>query len=265
MTTKTITPIKTERDFEPFPEHSPRDDMQNWNHLHSRGQATGLVIHVGNPETTTAGSEIPVGPTLANRDDHRVPDFMVSRNSRPELIEADGGYAIDRQGKPPDFVLEVASRWTGVIDYTSKREDYARYGIAEYWRFDSTEGEYHDAALAGDRLVGKEYEAVEIERLDESQYRGYSEALGLYVCWEYGKLRFYDPVSESYIRTHYDEVAEREAAAARANRESKARRDAEQAQRDAEQARRHAETRAAEAEAENRRLKERLAALGGSQ
>ena len=145
-----------------------------------------------------------------------------------------------------------------MIDYTSKREDYARYGITEYWRFDSTEGEYHDAALAGDRLVDKEYEAVEIERLDESQYRGYSEALGLYVCWEYGKLRFYDPVSESYIRTHYDEVAEREAAAARANRESKARRDAEQALR-------HAETRAAEAEAENRRLKERLTALGGSQ
>ncbi len=245
MTSKTVTLTKTERDLEPFPAHPPRDDMQNWIHLHSRGQAAGLVIHIGDPETTTAWSEIPVGPTLANRQDHRIPDFTVSKNSKPWLIEQDGGYAIDRQGKPPDFVLEVASRWTGVVDYTEKREDYARYGIAEYWRFDSTGGEYHDVALAGDRLGEEgEYEPIEIERLDDSSFRGYSEALALYICWEYGALRFYDPVSGSYIRTHYDEVAEREAEAAARRRTEEARR---------------------ELEAENRRLRERLAELGESE
>ncbi len=258
MTTKTITPIKTERDFEPFPAHPPRDDMQNWIHLYDHGKAYSLVLHIGDPETTTAWSEIPVGPTLADRRDHRVPDFTVSKNSKPWLIERDGGYAIDRQGKPPDFVLEVASRWTGVVDYTEKREIYARYGIAEYWRFDSTKGQYHDVALAGDRLVDGRYEPIEIEQLDDSHFRGYSDALALYLCWEHGELRFYDPVGGSYLRTHSELEAERQAEYARAEREAIARRDAEQAQREAE-------TRAAEAEAENRRLKERLAALGGSE
>ncbi len=73
----------------------------------------------------TAGCEIPVGPTLARHGDIRIPDLMVSRNSRPDVILEHGGYAIDRQGKLPDFVLEVASKTTGVIDYTDKRADRA--------------------------------------------------------------------------------------------------------------------------------------------
>ena len=234
MTTKTTTCTQTDREFEPFPEFPPRDDMQNWNYLYSRGQAAGLALHLGDKETTTAGCEIPVGPTLAMHRDIRIPDLMVSRNSRPDLILEHGGYAIDRQGKPPDFVLEVASKTTGVIDYTAKRADYERYGIPEYWRFDPTKGEYHDAALGGDRLVRGRCQPIEIEWLDESRCRGYSEALGLYICWENGELRFYDPVSEDYLRNHYEEAARAESAIARADR----------------------------AEAELRRLRERLAALG---
>ena len=63
------------------------------------------------------------------------------------------GYAIDRQVKAPDFVLEVASPTTGGMDYTDKRADYERFGGGKYWRSDPSAGEYHDAALAGDRLV----------------------------------------------------------------------------------------------------------------
>ena len=121
MTTKITTFTKPDRDFEPFPEFPPRDDMQNWNYLYSRGQTAALALHLGDKETTTAGCEIPVGPTLARHRDIRIPDLMVSRNSRPDVILEHGGYAIDRQGKPPDFVLEVASKTTGVIDYTDKR------------------------------------------------------------------------------------------------------------------------------------------------
>ena len=99
-------------------------------------------------------------------------------------------------------MLEVASPTTGRADYTEKRADYERYGVGEYWRFDPSGGEYHDAALAGDRLVDGEYEPIEIEALDEGRLRGYSEALGLYVCWEEGMLRFFDPVAGSYLRSH---------------------------------------------------------------
>ncbi|MXY22160.1 MAG: hypothetical protein F4Y49_12610 [Dehalococcoidia bacterium] len=38
-------------------------------------------------------------------------------------------------------------------DCTDKRETYAEYSVGEYWRFDHSGGEYHDAPLAGDRLV----------------------------------------------------------------------------------------------------------------
>ena len=131
------------------------------------------------------------------------------------LVDEQGGYAIDRQGKAPDFVLEVASRSTGEVDYTDKRRDYERFGIGEYWRFDPSGGEYHDAALAGDLLVDGVYEPIEIEDLGEGHLRGYSEALGLYVCWEDGRLRFFNPGTESYLDTHEEERSARMAAEAR--------------------------------------------------
>ena len=116
----------------------------------------------------------------------------------------------------------MASRTTGFVDYTEKRVDYARYGVGEYWRFDPTRGEYHDDSLAGDRLVGGVYEPIAIVWTDAEHGSGYSEALGLYVCWEREQLRFYDPVQRRYLRT----LAESEArgdAEAEAHRQAEAR------------------------------------------
>lgn len=58
----------------------------------------------------------------------------------------------DRQSKSPDFVLEVESPTTGRADYTDKRQDYERFGVREYWRYDSSGGKGHDEALADNRL-----------------------------------------------------------------------------------------------------------------
>ena len=145
-------------------------------------------------------------------------------------------------------MLEVASRSTGRADYTDKRADYERYGISEYWRFDPSGGEYHDAALAGDRLVDGRYEPIAIETLQEGMLRGYSDALGLYVCWEDGRLRFFDPGTESYLRSHDEERAESMATQARAEEERTGRL-AAQSRAAA------AEARAAELESELRRLR----------
>ena len=60
--------------------------------------------------------------------------------------EARNGYLIPEQGKPPDFVLEVASEGTGREDETVKRDAYEAMGVREYWRFDHTGGEFHSAA-----------------------------------------------------------------------------------------------------------------------
>ena len=216
MTSKATTLIQEEGKLERFPEYPPRDDMQNWLHLYETAVVTTLAIHYAGEPNVTVASEVPVGPSLPVRADARIPDLMFVRDGDRALMELQRGYAIDRQGKAPDFVLEVASPTTGRADYTDKRTDYERFGITEYWRFDPSGGEYHDAALAGDLLVGEVYEPTVIETLDDDRLRGYSEALGLYVCWEDGMLRFFDPGTESYLDTHEEERAGRMAAQARA-------------------------------------------------
>ena len=194
-----------------------------------------------------------------------VPDCIVALDLPMPAAEvtAANGYIISEIGKPPDFVLEVASHSTGRRDYTEKRVIYAEYGVVEYWRFDPTGGDFHDAPLAGDRLVDGEYHPIPIYPLAGGGWRGYSEALGLELRWEVGRLRFWDPaildylpdLIESYDRTDFA-IAQRDAEAA-VRRNAEAQRDAEAAarrnaetQRDAEAAaRRNAEQRLRELEA----------------
>ncbi len=262
MTSRTTTLTQGTGKLERFPDFPPREDMQNTSHLHRRSILTALAIHIGNSETTLVHGEVPVAPTLDPWGAYRIPDLIVVYDCDIALVDEQGGYAIDRQGKAPDFVLEVASRSTGEVDYTDKRRDYERFGIAEYWRFDPSGGEYHDAALAGDLLVDGVYEPIAIEDLGEDRLRGYSEALGLYVCWEDGMLRFFDPGTESYLDTHEEERAARMAAQARAGT-AEARAEEERIGRMAAQARAEeertsrvaAESRLAELEAELRRLR----------
>ena len=132
----------------------------------------------------------------------------------PGWLMHSNGYIISEVGKPPDLVFEVGSRSTGRRDYTEKRETYAEYGVGEYWRFDHSGGEYHDAPLAGDRLnEDGGYEPIEIVREADGRLWGYSEALGLEFWWVWdespswhkGALRFRDPVSGEFLPT-FEEV-----------------------------------------------------------
>ena len=188
-------------------------------------------------------------------DDARIPDLLFVRDGNRELMEEQRGYAIDRQGKAPDFVLEVASPTTGRVNYTDKRLDYERFGVAEYWRFDPSGEEYHDAAFAGDLLFDGVYEPIAIEALSEGHLRGYSDALGLYVCWEDGMLRFFDSGAESYLDTHEEERAGRLTAQARAREEEAARMAAQARAEEERTGRLAAEARMTELEEELRRLR----------
>ena len=255
MTSKATTLTQERGGLERFPEYPPRDDMQNWLYLYETAVVTTLAIHYAGEPNVTVASEVPVGPSLPVRADARIPDLMMVRDGDRELMEEQRGYAIDCQGKAPDFVLEVASPTTGKVDYTDKRTDYERFGVAEYWRFDPSGGEYHDAALAGDRLVDGVYEPIVIETLDDDRLRGYSDALGLYVCWEDGRLRFFNPGTESYLDTHEEERDGRMAAQARASTAEARAEIAEARARDEEVARLAAEARMAELEEELRRLR----------
>ena len=266
MTTEAISLVETAGRDAPYPDAPPRDDMQNLFYLHERSAIEALKDHFGNPDSTLVWTEARLGPSLSAPDDTRVPDLMVAFNCDVARARRDNGYSLARHPHPPEFVLEVASRTTGIVDYTEKRADYERYGVGEYWRFDPTGGDYHDDALAGDILVDGRYRRIPIEWADAAHGRGYSAALGLYVCWDDGELRFYDPLEGRHLRTLAEERAERraEAAARRmaeaiAAAEAEARRQAEEqaaaevARADAEaDARRRAEARLAELERERR-------------
>ena len=206
MTTKTATATQQAGKLLRFPDYPPRDDMQNWRHLYRKSITTTLMLHFKDKPGVIIANEVPIRFRLPTGGSLRIPDLSVIFDADLELIELQNGYEIIQHGKPPEFVLEVASRTTGVTDYTTKRSDYEGYGILEYWRSDPSGGRFHDAALAGDRLVNGRYRPIAIARVGANQYRGYSEVLGLHLCWEDGELRFYDPAARDYLRTHEEEA-----------------------------------------------------------
>ena len=169
-----------------------------------------LSLYLGSPKTTMVLGEVPVGRDLSQRPGLRVPDLIIAFGVDRRRIISDRGYSIEHWGKPPDFVLEIASESTAENDVTGKRDDYAAFGVPEYWRFDrTTGGEYYPEGLAGDRLVGGTYQPIDIATVDESHQWGHSQVLGLDLCWEDGWLRWYDPSARRYLRTHDEEVEER--------------------------------------------------------
>ena len=272
MTTQATILVETAAPDAPYPDAPPRDDMQNLFYLHERSAIEALKDHFGNPDSTLVWTEARLGPSLSQPDDTRVPDLMVAFNCDVARARRDNGYSLANQPHPPEFVLEVASRTTGIVDYTEKRADYARYGVAEYWRFDPTGGAYHDHALAADILVDGRYRRIPIAWTDATHGRAYSAALGLYVCWDAGELRFYDPMTGTYLRTLAEERAERQAetagrrmaearaegASARADAEAEARQREAQARQQAEaQAADEAARADAEAEARQREAQAR--------
>ena len=115
------------------------------------------------------------------------------------------GYSIRDLGKPPDFVLEVASESTRNRDLGIKRRDYANFGIPEYWRFDATGGIWYGVALAGDRLTDGEYRPIELVELEPGHIHGRSDVLNLDLCSHQRRLRWYDPAEQRYLMTYAEE------------------------------------------------------------
>ena len=201
--------------LEIFPDFPPRDDLQNSIYLDRPAHQAALEEHLGNHDTTIVLSEIPVRLTPSQAQGHRIPDLLVAFGVDRAQAMQQNGYSIQDLGKPPDFVLEVASVRTAENDATGKRVDYANFGIPEYWRFDPTGNQRYDAPLAGDRLVAGRYEPLEIVAVEPGHLHGHSDILGLDPCWDHGQLRWYDPVAGEHLRTFVEEREGRLSAEAR--------------------------------------------------
>ena len=193
-------------EIEQFPDFPPRDDMMNPIYLHDPGHQAALRLHLGHPDTTIVLGEVPIAQTVRGaRLGVRIPDLLVAFHIRRAHVLAQRGYAINEQGKPPDFALEIASDTTAKRDETRKLVDYANFGVTECWLFDPDWGKRYATGLSGWTLVNGRYELIPIYNSGPDLYYGRSAVLGLQVCWEYGQLRWYDPATESYLLTHYDE------------------------------------------------------------
>ena len=208
-----MTTVRTTRDRGGFrlPDPPPRepDDMTSFNHLTRTGAAYLLAEHLGSPETTLVAGEHYITPVpTGDMTGVKYPDLLIAFDVDPETYHGSNAYVISEQGKPPDFVLEIASRGTWREDTGEKREVYATFGIPEYWRFDET-GEFYGDRLSGDRLVGGSYEPIEIERVSEDTWQGHSEVLALDIRWRSGQLEWYDPWTGLQIVTLSAERAAR--------------------------------------------------------
>ena len=241
--------------IEPLPDPKRKPDaMRQFHHISGAYQV--LLRYFRRRPGVLVASEGYLCQYADDRSDYVVPDCIVAFGVNPVAIrDQRNGYVISEVGKPPEFVLEVASATTGKLDYMVKPGIYAGFGVAEYWRFDRTGGRLHDAPLAGDRLVDGAYQPIELSTGADGMIRGYSEVLGLYLCWDRGRLRFYDPVAEDFLPDP-DETADRAEAEAAARAAAEARAEAEATARAAAEARADAEAAArAAAEAELRRLR----------
>ena len=236
----------------PDPPKSQDEKMTASKHLSLTGGAHFLAQHLGDPDTTIVGADlyiIPVPTTeLTSIAGAVYPDLVVAFDADPALYYAHNGYVISEQGKPPDFVLEVASRSTGRRDTVEKRVRYAELGIAEYWRFDET-GEFHGVRLAGDRLVDGRYEPIEIDDIPDGSLQGHSTVLNVDLRWADGQLHWHDPATGRHIASLESEREGRIRAQARAAAEQRARAQAEE--------------RAGTAEARVRELEDQLNQLRG--
>ena len=237
------------------PEREP-DDMTSFKQLADTSIIEPLRHHLGRRETTLITGEQYlcdiVRPKLAGA---RYPDLLIAFNADLEAHRSSNGYIISEQGKPPDFVLEIASESTGKVDTGRKRRDYANMGIPEYWRFDET-GDHHGTRLAGDRLAGNQYRPLTIEETEDGALQGYSPVLNLLLRWEMGLLKWHDPETGQHIATYVEErearIREREALIRERDariQERDARIQAQEAARQEREARIQAEARARELEA----------------
>lgn len=198
---------RREEDEEYYPESDglpmAQNDLEHCTICHA---AEALRDHFrGRPDVHVRGDML-IYYERWDRSKSVVPDIFVVRGVGSVSRRS---YKIWEEGKPPDFVMEIASPSTKKNDRVDKHRIYAKLGVGEFWRFDPT-GETFRPPLAGRQLRGAQlgprgYEPLRPNGPDSIR----SEVLGLDVRVVDGDLRFWDPVKRRHLRTLEEAQSER--------------------------------------------------------
>ena len=212
-------------DFDPCEKEVPPDHMEQSREIH---EVMGhLFAHFTDfhrrPDVfIDTDTNICYDPTDLNV--RVAPDVYLAFGVDAEVIRPRRIYLPWEVGKVPEWVLEIASQSTRLVDLNRKPAIYEQIGIPEFWRFDPTGGRYYGFTLNGLRLEGGEYRPIELTTEPDGILKGYSEVLQLSLAWDDGWPRFYDPAAGAYLETWQDDrralQAEREAL--QAEREARA-------------------------------------------
>ena len=247
-----VHPTRTDDVFYPSSDGRPMaDDM--W-------QGTALRSAAGDLEsvrpTALVALAILVYPEEGNNKNRIASDVLVGLGLGTHNRSS---YFVWKEGKPPDWVLEVASPRKQAEDRGYKRRYYAEMGVPEYWLFDAKGDVYPPGTprLQGLKLADGEYRPLESRVVDgERMIR--SEVLGLDIRVDGELLRFRDVATGRDVRRRSEVEADEERALAAIERHraatERARARLEAAQRKTAEARAEAaEARIAELEAALRR------------
>ena len=170
-------------------------------------------IQSAHPGALVTG-DILIYPEEGNRDNKIAPDVLVALGLGTHNRSS---YFVWREGKPPDWVLEVASPGTQVEDRRDKPSRYAKMGVPEYWLFDPKGDVYPRGTprLQGFELVDGEYRPLQ-SRLTDGERTIRSKVLGLDVRIDDELLRFRDVATGKDIRHRFEIETDEKRAEARA-------------------------------------------------
>ena len=167
---------------------------------------SSLRVWFDSREDVYTGGDMLVYYRINDNETRVAPDVFVVLGTEKHKRSS---WIVWREGKAPDFVMEMASGSTWRRDMREKRDIYAEMGVSEYWRFDPS-GEYLAPYLIGEHLTEGEYQGLTLEEDEQGSLRGHSAVLGLDLHVLPGpELRFRDPVSGEWLRTPHEEAAAR--------------------------------------------------------
>jgi Uma2 family endonuclease len=191
--------------WEPYPELPPEPkDMQQTPPTEYLRETLQNILTPGfdfpyHP-TTLIGSQIPIyygpaSPGVSGPPPHVIPDCLVVFDVNTAAIWDRVGYDPIQNGKPPDFVMEVASRSTHLNDTRHKPEIYRQIGVPEYWRFDPTGGRHYGQAILGEELVNGQYRQYPLNRYADGAVGATSPILNLNFRWRDERFRIHNPTT----------------------------------------------------------------------